>query len=403
MKILMIAPEPFFEPRGTPISILQRLRALSSLGYQVDLLTYHVGWDIHFPGLTIYRTPRLHFIREVKIGPSGAKLFLDVFLFLQAFWMLLTRRYDVLHSHEEASFFSMLLGVLFRVPHIYDMHSSLPRQLINYRYGYLKPAIKLFEFLERAVLHTAAAVITIDSELEEYIKQLNPAVNQVQIDNLPLNNQTQPVDPNAVTALRTRLAIDARRAVVYTGTLEPYQGLELAIEGAAIVRNQIPDVIYIIVGGKPAQIASYKALARAHHVDELFIFTGNVMPDEAIIYLTLADVLISPRRGNTSIPLKIYSYLASGRPILATRTESHTRLLHDDLALLVEPTADAFAHGIIRLLTDHELQAHLQRNAYQFAATIQNDTEYVTKVSQVYQSLPVSACRTNVPEHALEE
>lgn len=53
MKILMISPEPFFEPRGTPISVYQRLQALSALGYQVDLLTYHVGQDVDIPGLTI--------------------------------------------------------------------------------------------------------------------------------------------------------------------------------------------------------------------------------------------------------------------------------------------------------------------------------------------------------------
>lgn len=399
----MIAPEPFFEPRGTPISILQRLRALSSLGYQIDLLTYHVGWDILFPGLTIYRTPRLGFISEVRIGPSSAKIILDIFLFFKAIWMLLTRRYDVIHSHEEASFFAMLLGWAFRIPHLYDMHSSLPRQLINYRYHYLKPAIFIFKLFEKAVLRSAAAVITIDSELEEYVKQINPAINQMQIDNLPLNNQMQPVDPQAIAALKTRLAIEERRPIVYTGTLEPYQGLELAIESAALVRSQIPEAIYIIVGGKPAQVSAYKALARAYHVDDLFIFTGNVMPDEAVIYLALADVLISPRRGNTSIPLKIYSYLSSGKPILATRTDSHTRLLHDDLALLVEPTAEAFGLGIIRLLTDSALQAHLKRNAIQFAATIQNDTDYIGKVSQIYQSLPAAACRQNNPEHALEE
>ena len=39
MKILMVAPQPFFEPRGTPISVYQRLEALSALGHHIDLLT----------------------------------------------------------------------------------------------------------------------------------------------------------------------------------------------------------------------------------------------------------------------------------------------------------------------------------------------------------------------------
>jgi len=49
MKILMIAPQPFFEPRGTPFSVLGRLKAFSELGHEVDLVTYHVGQDVVIP------------------------------------------------------------------------------------------------------------------------------------------------------------------------------------------------------------------------------------------------------------------------------------------------------------------------------------------------------------------
>jgi hypothetical protein len=43
MKILMIAPEPFFEPRGTPFSEYHRIRAMLELGHTVDLVTYPFG------------------------------------------------------------------------------------------------------------------------------------------------------------------------------------------------------------------------------------------------------------------------------------------------------------------------------------------------------------------------
>ncbi len=53
MNILMLAPEPFFQPRGTPISVYFRLKALSDLGHSVDLVTYPRGGDVAFPGLSI--------------------------------------------------------------------------------------------------------------------------------------------------------------------------------------------------------------------------------------------------------------------------------------------------------------------------------------------------------------
>jgi glycosyltransferase involved in cell wall biosynthesis len=403
MRILMIAPEPYFEPRGTPISIMQRLRALSQLGHQVDLLTYQVGQDVRFPGLTIYRTPKIGFIREVRIGPSPTKLLLDLILFFQAVWMLITRHYDIIHSHEEASFFAMVLGWVFRLPHLYDMHSSLPRQLANSKYRRLWPGIKLFEIFESAVLRSAAAVITIDADLEKYAKTINPALNQMQIDNLPLHNSATPVDRNAVQELKSKFALEGRIAAVYTGTLESYQGLELIIESAPYVRNQIPDIIYLIVGGRQSQIDYYQALAHAHGVGDIFIFTGNLLPDEALLYLALADILLSTRRDNTSVPLKIYSYLHAGKPIIATRNQAHLRILNEELALLVEPTVNAFGEGVCRLAVDGVLRARLQHNLHRFAATMQKDADYLNKVRMLYQSLAPSFTIYAKPAEKVEE
>jgi hypothetical protein len=55
MRILMLAPEPFFEPRGTPFSEYHRLKALSELGHSVDLVTYPFGSDVALPNLRIIR------------------------------------------------------------------------------------------------------------------------------------------------------------------------------------------------------------------------------------------------------------------------------------------------------------------------------------------------------------
>ena len=84
MRILMIAPEPFFEPRGTPFSEYHRIRALLDLGHTVDLVTYPFGKDVTLPGLRIFRAARPPFVTRVKIGPSPAKLFLDMTLTLTA-------------------------------------------------------------------------------------------------------------------------------------------------------------------------------------------------------------------------------------------------------------------------------------------------------------------------------
>ena len=76
----MIAPEPFFEPRGTPFSEFHRIRALTALGHQVDLVTYPFGQNVSMPGLRVFRSLRPPWVRHVKIGPSLAKIPLDALL-----------------------------------------------------------------------------------------------------------------------------------------------------------------------------------------------------------------------------------------------------------------------------------------------------------------------------------
>ena len=141
MRILMIAPQPFFAERGTPISTLCRLEALARLGHRVDLLTYPMGENVEIEGLRILRLRKLPFIRSVAIGPSLKKLLLDPLLFMRAFQLLRGGRYDCLHTHEEGAFLGAVLRRLFAIPHMYDMHSSLPEQLVNY--GVISPGLPL--------------------------------------------------------------------------------------------------------------------------------------------------------------------------------------------------------------------------------------------------------------------
>src|SRR5439155_20131437 len=137
MRILMIAPEPFFEPRGTPFSEFHRIRALTDLGHQVDLVTYPFGQHVAMPGLRVFRSARPPLIRHVKIGPSLAKIPLDLALALTACRVALAGSggYDAVHSHEEGGLIGVALAWPLPVPHLYDMHSTLPQQLTHFPFS----------------------------------------------------------------------------------------------------------------------------------------------------------------------------------------------------------------------------------------------------------------------------
>ena len=387
MKILMISPEPFFEPRGTPISVYQRIEALTALGYEVDLVTYHVGKDVAFPNLTIHRVTKIGMIKHVRIGASRAKLFLDVLIFFKALGLLLNNRYDVIHTHEEAAFFGVFLGWLFRVPHIYDMHSILSKQLSSYKISNFPVFIRTFEILERLVFKTVKAIITVGSDLENHVISQGLNTQVVMIENIALQAYKKAVQPEDIRQLVQKLDLEGRLPVVYAGTYEQYQGLAMALESIREVSKQYPNVIFIFVGAKNTQAAEWTKRARELNVQNHAMFLDVVSPEESMVFLAAAAVLISPRFDGTTTPLKIYSYLYASKPIVATNITAHTQVLNPQIAFLVEPNKEAFAEGIIHALSDPAHAERISTKAREYALEKFNRQDYLTKVDLIYKSL----------------
>lgn len=391
MKILLISPQPFFEPRGTPISVYQRLEALSTLGHEIDVVTYHVGADVVFPNVKIHRVPKIGFIQHVRVGPSRAKILLDVLVFLKTFGLLLTKRYDVIHSNEEAAFFGMFLAWLFRTRHLYDMHSLLSRQLTNFNFGNKPIFIKTFEYLEKKVLKTCDAVITVGVDLLQYVKSLDPNIKVSLIENIALRAYETPIPPEKVEQLKRKLNLNGKVPIVYTGTYERYQGLDMALDCIRLVAKKYPNVFFIFVGAKNQQAREWTEKAREMGLEDYTLFLDVVSPEESMIFLAYAHLLISPRVDGTTTPLKIYSYLYSGKPIVATNNAAHTQVLNEENAVLVEPSSEGFAEGILKVLDDPDLAKRLGDNAYHYAKEKFNFRNYLVKVNEVYQYLALNA------------
>jgi glycosyltransferase involved in cell wall biosynthesis len=369
MRILMIAPEPFFEPRGTPFSEYHRIRALTELGHQVDLVTYPFGQDVAIPGLRVFRSLRPPFIRRVKIGPSFAKLPLDALLSLTALRRAVAGKYDAIHSHEEGGVIGIVLSTLLRVPHLYDMHSSLPQQLTNFAFSGSRVIRSVFLALERLMIRRSHAVIVICPALEDTVRQIDPAARVVLIENAP-GSAEEHATPEQASLVRERFALAPTAPVIlYTGTFEAYQGLDLLFAAMAALRTRRPDARLLLAGGKPDQVRRAQEQAEAAGIGDVTIFAGEQPATDIPAFLVAADVLVSPRSRGTNTPLKIYQYLRSGRPIVATRLLTHTQVLSDDTAILTGASPDEFAAGILRALSDQGAAAAIGRRARELADT----------------------------------
>ena len=383
----MIAPEPFFEPRGTPFSEFHRIRALTDLGHQVDLVTYPFGEDVTRPGLRVFRCLRPPFMREVQIGPSLAKIPLDALLALSVLRRALTTHYDAVHSHEEGGLIGVTLAALLRVPHLYDMHSSLPQQLSNFAFSRSRIVRGVFLAVERFMITRSRVVIVICPALEDTVRAIDPRVQTVLIENAPGSAEDH-ATPEQAAAIRRGLGLaDRTPLVLYTGTFEAYQGLDLLYEAMAIVRAARPDARLLLAGGKPDQVSRAREQARAAGVEDVVIFAGERPASDIPAYLQAADILVSPRSRGTNTPLKIYQYLRSGKPIVATRLLTHTQVLADHTAVLTGASPREFATGILDLLSDPVRAAQIGKQARELAETKYSYHAYLERTRRACAAL----------------
>jgi glycosyltransferase involved in cell wall biosynthesis len=320
--------------------------ALGALGHDVDLLTYAQGADVDLMNVHHRRSLALP-VGRVRAGASAAKLVLDVPFVMQAAWRLAVGGYDVVHAVEEAAHLCAPLARLFRVPMVADLDSSIPDQLRESGFARRGPLPWTAEILERYALVRAAAVVTVCGSLTERVKARAPGARVFQIEDPPLVDG-HTVSAEAVTALRESLGLEPGPVAFYSGNFEPYQGVELLVAAAA----RVPEAQFLFMGGESAEIARLSAAARASGAR--CVFAGKRPPEELPAFLELSDVLVSPRCQGVNTPFKIYTYLASGKPIVATRIRTHTQLLDDSLAMLVDPTPEALAEGVRAALGDPE-------------------------------------------------
>ncbi|HEY2907683.1 MAG TPA: glycosyltransferase family 4 protein, partial [Vicinamibacterales bacterium] len=284
------------------------------------------------------------------------------------------------------------LAALLRIPHLYDMHSSLPQQLTNFAFTRSRLTRRVFLAMERLMIRRSRVVIVICPSLEDTVREIDPSARTVLIENAPGSAEDEATPEQAAAARRGLGLTDTMPVVLYTGTFEAYQGLDLLFEAMAVVKTARPDAWLVLAGGKPDQIARAREQARRAGVEDVTMFTGERPASEIPRFLLAADVLVSPRSRGTNTPLKIYQYLRSGKPIVATRLLTHTQVLSDETAILTGATPAEFAAGILAALNDRARATSVGERARALAATKYSYAAYLERTRQACDALaPPSA------------
>lgn len=368
MRLLYLDPSPL--PSDVTAS-LQLLQSCCGLAKHVESLSLFVsrsrGEDISgyyglpLPGnLSVKRLPALR-MRGKRLRWSWNL----PFHFLSLLWTLAalrSTRIDALlfRNLKLAAFFLKAGGIVALPPLIFETHECFTISLqeeLRRRGVSSDGKVRRLMALEAFVYQNVDGIITLTSRLKELIKERFPISRRISSIPDGVDLTKYPFQP---------LSQQGERLVLYIGSLHPWKGIEDLIKAM----KYLPEAKLRIVGGKPGRIEELKALALSEGVFRRVEFTGYVAPRDRFQHFAQASVFVLPFSkasiaGDFTSPLKLFEYMASGRPIVASDLPSLREVLIDGgNALLVQPEDPrALAAGIQQVLGDPALAEKLVAQA----------------------------------------
>jgi glycosyltransferase involved in cell wall biosynthesis len=245
----------------------------------------------------------------------------------------LKNRYQLIHVHSVPDFlaFAALVPKLFGTPIILDIHDVLP-ELYASKFGVGQTSVlfKLLVLVEKAsTAFSNHVIVANDLWRERLVSRSVRAEKCTTVRNYP--------DPQIFYPRRKRAA-DGKFLIIYPGTLNWHQGLDVAIKAFARLKHQIPEAEFHIYGEGPAR-ASLIELVKQLGLEDKIVFHGFLPTDQIAPIMANADLAVEPKRsqsafGTEALSMKILEFMALDVPLVVSRTKIHSRYYDDSMAAM---------------------------------------------------------------------
>ncbi len=384
LRILMIAPTPYFADRGCHVRIYEEARALAGLGHDVRVATYHLGRDM--PGIPTYRIAAVPWYKKLSAGPSWHKPYLDILLFFKALFAARKFRPHILHAHlHEGAFIGVFLKKILQIPLVFDCQGSLTTEIVDH--GFVKPGsitYGFFRFIEKHINRRADFIITSSgagsAELIEKWKVKSHKVRSV-IDGVDCGIfRPYPKEDARVEAdLRNGAPV-----AVFLGVLNRYQGLDILLDVAEIFKEKGLPLHFLVMGFPEAR---YRRIAEERGIADRITFTGRIDYAKAPFCLSAGDIALSPKISLSEANGKLFNYMACGLPTVAFETPVNREILGDAAVYARYGDAADFASCIEMLVNDECRRRELGRTAREKAEREHSWRARGKQLERVYQRI----------------
>lgn len=353
MKILILAPHPFYRDCRISIALKTFLEALTAEGHHPTCLIYPQGKEIPIAGCRMLRVPRLPLP-----GFSWKRSLYARRMAKMANRLLQLEQFDLLLAYVGAERLARRCSKRYNIPYsLYFNHTEHHgSDVLDSSFPHL-----LQRWQEKRNIAASSGVLVSDEVLETRVEQLSSATTIQRLDPISLYSDGSVV---AQKTRKTRLG-KPRGAVtlMYAGRLDSESGIDLLLEAFSLACLEKEKLRLIIIGGTRGEISHYRQKARQLSISGLVKFIGKRALTDLPVYLDQADIILLPATSGTILPYELATFLDSGRPIIATRIEMHTRILDDSTAMLVEPVDTELAMAVQQLIRDEQLKNSLSSRA----------------------------------------
>ena len=355
LKVLVVAPTPFFSDRGTHIRILEEALALEKRGHQVTIATYHIGQDLPESlgsHIDIRRIRRLLFwYKKLEAGPDWQKIILDVLLIKKVLFLARTKHPDIIHAHlhEGVLIAWIVQKILFwrRMKVVADFHGSLTKEMVSHQYLGASLLKKVFQWIENLIDNMGDAAVTSSWDNAEEIRAVRKDRNvDVLLDGTRLSMFDDLPEKNVI---RREYDISEEAVVVtYTGAFIRNKGINFFLEAIPLVAEKYPQAHFVLAGFPIDQIADI--LKQKVFLERVTVISPSPYFDLAQI-LTMSDIGVDPKNEVTrQASGKTLQYMGAGLAIACFDTENNHAYLEAGASYATSMDATGLAESINRLV-----------------------------------------------------
>lgn len=383
MKIFVITKADLSEQTAQPVHVMEIIRNLKKIGCEITLFAPHPRIKNQMPKVSQLR------IRHLPNSnlPILRSITIEFCLFFYLLFYSIRQKPQLFYTRMGWFMISpLLVSKLVHRPHIIEVNGLVCEEATMS--GGSNAVIFIITLIERTNYKFSSKIVAVTKGLKKEIQVLYKlqASKIVVIQNgvnIDLFRQMN------VMGVRKKLNLNQNRNYVcFVGNLAPWQGVEYLIQSAPLILKENPNVKFLIVGdGRMKE--ELVELAAKTGVSDKFIFTGAVHYEEVPKYINASDVCVVSKKPLKSgySPLKLYEYMACGKPVVASNLPGFEILEENDAGVLVEPeNPEELAKAIVKLLKDEKLRAEMGRNGREYVVKNHSWESVARRVAEVCES-----------------